>query len=232
MRPDGSFLVRSQSRIGAKIMSEKESFADKVRDQAIDDDSPRAHQAPDRSRWADFLRHRWPTALGIAVAALTAYDLEIGAESVSSLSALVVLMALVYVGAAALDRRRASWVVFLTGFAVMVVFLDLLDSGIEPSAVLLVAALVFVVLGVARGLLRRPGGLTLQAAGMLGFGATALAALYVDPDLGGYLVAFAHLGHAAWDAYHYLRDRVVARSYAEYCGVLDLLVGWAILVMV
>jgi hypothetical protein len=23
-------------------------------------------------------------------------------------------------------------------------------------------------------------------------------------------------GHAAWDAYHYLRDRVVARSYAEF----------------
>jgi hypothetical protein len=43
--------------------------------------------------------------------------------------------------------------------------------------------------------------------------------------------AFALLGHAAWDAHHYLRDRVVARSYAEFCGVLDLLVGAAILVM-
>ena len=38
-------------------------------------------------------------------------------------------------------------------------------------------------------------------------------------------------GHAAWDAYHYLRDRVVARSYAEFCGVLDLLVGAVILVI-
>ena len=51
------------------------------------------------------------------------------------------------------------------------------------------------------------------------------------PELGAYLVAFALLGHAAWDAYHYLRDRVVARSYAEFCGVLNLLVGAAILVM-
>ncbi len=213
-------------------MTEKESFADKVRDHATDDDSPHAHQAPDRSRWIDVLLHRWPTALGIAVAAMTAFDLEIDAESVSSLSALVVLMALVYVGAAALDRRRATWVVFLAGYAVVVVFLDLLDSAVDASLVLLVAALAFLVLGAARGLLRRPGGLTLQAAGMLGFGATALVALYVDPDLGAYLVAFGLLGHAAWDAYHYLRDRVVARSYAEYCGVLDLLVGWAILVMV
>jgi hypothetical protein len=212
-------------------MTEKESFADKVRDHATDEDSPHAHQVPDRRRWADFLKHRWPTALGIAVAAMTAYDLEIDAGSVSSFSALVVLMALVYVGAAALDRRRATWVVFLAGFAVIVVFLDLLDSGVDPSAVLLVAALVFFMLGVARGLLRRPGGLTFQAAGMLAFGSIGLAALYVNPDLGGYLVAFALLGHAAWDAYHYLRDRVVARSYAEYCGVLDLLVGAAILVM-
>ena len=85
--------------------------------------------------------------MGVVVAAMTAYDLEIDAGSVSSLSALVVLMALVYVGAAALYRRRASWVVFLAGFAVMVVFQDLLDSGVEPSAVLLVAAFVFVVFG-------------------------------------------------------------------------------------
>ena len=209
-------------------MTDKESFADKVRDHATDD-SPHAHQAPDRRRWADFLMHRWPTALGIALAALIVFDLEIDAGSVSSLSALAVLMALVYVGAAALDRRWSAWVVLLAGFAVMVVLQDLLDSGIYPSAVLLLAALVFFVLGAVRGQLRRPGGLTLQAAGMLGFGAVALIALYADPDLGGYLVAIALLGHGAWDAYHYLRDRVVARSYAEWCAVIDLLVGAAIL---
>ena len=90
------------------IMTGKKSFADKVRDHAIDDDSPRAHQAPDRNRWTDMLMHRWPTALGIALAALTAFDLEIDAGSVSSLSTLVALMPLVYVGAAALDRRGAS----------------------------------------------------------------------------------------------------------------------------
>ncbi len=220
------------NRGSEKIMTEKETFADKVRDHATGDNSPRDHQAPELRRWTDVLMHRWPTALGIALAALTAFDLEIDAGSVSSLSALVVLMALVYVGAAALDRRRASWVVFLAGSAVVVVFLDLLDSAVDASLVLLVAALVFVLVGAVRGQSRKPGGLTLQAAAMLGFGAIALTALYADPDLGAYLVAFALLGHAAWDAYHYLRDRVVARSYAEYCGVLDLLVGWAILVMV
>jgi hypothetical protein len=52
---------------------------------------------------------------------------------------------------------------------------------------------------------------------------------FLAPEVGAYLVALALLGHAAWDAYHYLRDRVVARSYAEFCAVLDLVVGAAVL---
>lgn len=170
------------------------------------------------------MAHRWPTALGAAVAALTAFDLQIDAESVSSLSGLVVSMALVYVGAAALNRRRFAWVVLLAAFAALV-----LDLGINLPAVFLVAALAFVVLGAARGQLRRPGVLPLQAAGMLAFGATGLVALYVDPTLGGYLVAFTLIGHAAWDTVHFVQNRVVTRSYAECCAVIDLLVGAAIL---
>jgi hypothetical protein len=173
--------------------------------------------------------HRWPTALGVAVAALTAFDLQVDAALVSSISALVVVMALVYIGAAALDQRRASWAVLLAGLP-LALFIPS-TSGINPSVVLLVAAAVFLVVGVARGQSRKPGGLTLQTAGVLAFGSTALAALFLAPELGAYVVAFALLGHAAWDAYHYLRDRVVARSYAEFCGVLNLLIGAAILVM-
>jgi hypothetical protein len=66
---------------------------------------------------------------------------------------------------------------------------------------------------------------------MLAFGSTVLVALYVDPDLGGKLVAIAILGRVAWDAYHFLRNRVVSRSYAEFCAVFDLLLGAAILFM-
>ena len=173
--------------------------------------------------------HRWPTALGVAVAALTAFDLQVDAEFVSSISAVVVLMALVYIGAAALDRRRASWAVLLAVLLLALIIPEV--AGISPSVILLVAAAAFLVLGVARGQLRRPDGLALQGAGVLAFGSTALVALFVAPELVAYLVAFALLGHAAWDAYHYLRDRVVARSYAEFCGVLDLLVGAVILVI-
>ena len=206
-------------------MTDKDGFVDRVRDHATDDDSPRAHQAPERRRWTDVLMHHWPTALGIAVAALAAYDIEDGLE----FATLTVLMALVYVGAAALDRRRFAWVVLIVGLAVLTVIPS--ASEVVPSVSFLVVALVFLVLGVARGLWRRPSGLPLQTAGMLAFGSIVLVALYVEPNLGGKLVAFALIGHAAWDAYHYLRDRLVARSYAEFCGVLDLLVGAAILFM-
>jgi len=206
-------------------MTEKESFADKVRDYAIDDDSPPAHKPPDRGRWADFLKHRWPTALGIALAALAAYDVEDGLE----FATLTVLLALVYLGAAALDRRWSAWVLLLAGVT-LTNFIPSI-SGIDPSVVLLVAAPVFLVVGVARGQLRKPGGLPLQTAGMLAFGSTVLVALNMDPHLGGNLVAFALIGHAAWDAYHLLRNRVVPRSYAEFCIFVDLLLGAAILFM-
>jgi hypothetical protein len=199
-------------------MTEKKTFAG-VRDHT--EDAPHA-----RGRWTGALMHRWPTALGIAVAALAAFDAQDGLE----FAELTVLMALVYLGAAALDRRWAAWVVLLAGLP-LAFFISSI-SGIDPSVVLLVAAPVFLVLGVARGQWQRPDGLPLQIAGMLAFGSTALVALYyVYPDLGGKLVGIAILGHAAWDAYHYLRDRVVARSYAEFCAIVDLLLGAAILFM-
>ncbi len=199
-------------------MTEKKTFAG-VRDHT--EDAPHA-----RGRWTGVLMHRWPTALGIAVAALAAFDVDDGLE----FAALTVLMALVYLGAAALDRRWSAWVVLLTGL--LLAFFIPSISGIDPSLVLLVAAPVFLVLGVARGQWQRPGGLPLQSAGMLAFGSTVLVALYVVyPDLGGKLVGIAILGHAAWDAYHYLRNRVVPRSYAEFCAVVDLLLGAAILFM-
>ena len=202
-------------------MTDKERFPDGLLDCGADD-PPRAHRNDDR-RWTSVLAHRWPTALGVAVAALTVFDLRGGVE----LAALTVLMPVVYLGAAALDRRRFAWVVLLAGVAVLAFVPS--SSEVVPSVGFLAAALVFFVVGAARGELRKPGGLALQTVGVLVFSSIVLAALYVDADLGGYLVAIALLGHAAWDAYHYLRDRVVARSYAEWCAVVDLLAGAAVL---
>ena len=209
--------------MGAKIIADKNNFADGTREYAAEEGSPPAYRAPGRRRWTEVVMHRWPTALGIAVAALIAFDLEDGRE----LAALTVLMPLVYVGAAALDRRWSAWVVLLAGIAVLTVVPS--TPQVVPSVGFLVAALVFLVVGVARGQWRRPGGLPLQTVGMLLFGSIVLVALYVEPVLGGILMAIGLLGHGAWDAYHLLRDRVVTRSYAEFCAVLDLLTSAAIL---
>ena len=205
-------------------MTDRERSAQPIRDHRADD-APHTHRTTGR-RWTGFVAHRWPSALGIAVAALTAYDMD-RADEILLLSPLVVLMALVYVGSAALDRRWFAWVVLFAGLALLSFFPS--TSRIDPSVVLLIAAAGFLVVGAARGLLRRPGGLPLQAAGMLVFGAGMLVALYVEPIFGGVLVAVGLLGHGAWDAFHYVRNRVVARSYAEFCAVLDLLAGAAVL---
>ena len=110
-----------------------------------------------------------------------------------------------------------------------IVVLRQLDVGLDPSVGLLIVAFVLLVLGVTLGQWRKPGGLTLQTVGMLGFGAIALVALSVNSDIGGYLVAAGLIGHAAWDAIHLRLNRVVARSYAEFCAVVDLVLGVTIL---
>ena len=52
------------------------------------------------------------------------------------------------------------------------------------------------------------------------------AALYqrclaADPELGRYLVAAGWLLHGIWDFAHLRLNKVVARSYALWCGILD-----------
>ena len=93
---------------------------------------------------------------------------------------------------------------------------------IAPAAVLSAVALLVLVWGAADGRLRRPDPFRVQALGMLGFGALALVGLAVDPDPGRYLVAAGRCGHSIWDFVHFKLDRVVARSYALWCGILDI----------
>src|SRR3712207_8458580 len=73
------------------------------------------------------------------------------------------LMPVVYLGSAALDRRWSAWVVLLAGVAVLVVIPS--SSEVVPSMIFLVAALAFLVVGVARGQIRKPGDLSLQTVG-------------------------------------------------------------------
>jgi hypothetical protein len=174
-----------------------------------------------RRPWTAALQ-RWPTVLAVGTAALT-LGASTSDEGVVTFAGILSLLALVYLVAAKLRRRQASWPTLAVGFALVAV-LRALDV-LTPAAGLSAVALVVLVWGAIDGQLRRPEPFAVQALGMVGFGALALAGLAVDPDLGRYLVAAGWLFHGVWDFVHLRADKVVARSYAEWCGVLDVLVA-------
>jgi hypothetical protein len=198
--------------------------ADAGNDGDTDAHTPEALQFSGGRGWTGAVLHRWPTALGIAVAGLSALDLETGLE----FAALTVLMAVIYLGAAVFERPWTAWAVLFAGLPLAFV---IPTSWTDRSVTLLVVGAIFLVAGVIRGQLAEPSSFSLETAGMVLFGSAILVALYVDPSLGGKLVGITILGHGVWDAYHYLRNTVVQRSYAEFCAVVDVLLGAAIMIM-
>jgi hypothetical protein len=93
----------------------------------------------------------------------------------------------------------------------------------------LLAAVIYLTWGTARGDLGDRRLLTAQTAAVLGFGATALAAVAVDPDAARYVLAAGWLAHATWDVVHHRLGRVVPRWYAETCLVADVTLAAALL---
>jgi hypothetical protein len=174
-----------------------------------------------RTRWTDVLR-RWPTALAVGLAALSLDGGE-SDGSVAALGEVLLLLPMLYLVVAKVRRRRASWPVLVGGMTALVA-LRVLDV-VPPRAVFVVVALIVLVWGAIDGQLHRPGMFRVQALGMVGFGALALIGLAVDPDLGRYLVAAGWFFHGIWDFVHLRLDKVVVRSYAEWCGVLDILIA-------
>ena len=168
------------------------------------------------------IRRWWPAAAGVAMAGFAGFD--IADDGGVGLAPVLAASAVIYLGAAALGRRGASWPLFFGAFAVLAV------AGEAATWVLVGVAVLLAGYGLLRGAVRPAGGLPLQTLAMAGFGTVALVALQVSPDLGSYLVAAGLLGHAAWDVHHHRTGRVVARSLAEFCVVLDTLLAAAIIV--
>ncbi|GAA5116546.1 hypothetical protein [Pseudonocardia adelaidensis] len=170
---------------------------------------------------------RWPAALGFALGA-DVFLAEVTDATTHGYARLLMLMPLLYVVLAVLRRRRASWPVLgvLGGLFVLLRVQDL----VEPAVVILAAALGATVWGAGHGLHREPD-FRLQLAGMAGFAALAVVGLAVHPDLGRYLVAAGMLAHGIWDFVHMAKERTVSRSYAEWCGVLDVTVAAGLVVV-
>jgi hypothetical protein len=171
------------------------------------------------------LLRRWPTVLGVGVAALTLSDFDDGREF-----AIALLIASVgYLAIAVLERPQATWWI-LIGLLAGVVCLRLLN--IAPEPVLAVAAVLMTIVGLVRGSLRRlwlPG---LQAPATLIFGAVAFIAIAAGSQVGSILVAVGLLAHTVWDLVHLRARAIVSPSLAEWCAVLDTLIAVGILVLV
>lgn len=170
------------------------------------------------------LKRRWPTWLALALTALIA----LSAQTPIGLATPLLLLPLIYLATAVLQRPPAVWVVFPV-FTAALIALGL-QNWVEPWLVLLLAALALSIWGTLRGHYRS-GVFVVQLLGMVCFGAIAFAALYVDPDLGRYVVAAGWFAHGVWDIGHHRADKAVARSYAESCAVMDILVAGVILVL-
>jgi EmrB/QacA subfamily drug resistance transporter len=180
----------------------------------------------EREVGGSILRRRWATLAGLGFATLIVVDLASGVELAPVLAA----SAAVYLGAAALRRPSAAWPLFFATGAVIAVA-RLLGDRLEPTWVILAGSAGLLVYGLLRGAARPGYGLPLQTVALLGFGAAAGGALVVNPELGAYLVAAGLLGHAAWDVYHHRTNRVVVRSLAEFCLVLDTALAVAIVIV-
>jgi hypothetical protein len=170
------------------------------------------------------IARRWPSAAGAAVALLAGLDVAGAGE----IAPVVTASGFVYLAAAALGRRAAAWPAFAATF--VLIGAARLVEGVDPTWAMLGAAAVLAVAGLVRRGVGPWWALPLQAAAMLVLGATALLAAEASGPVAALLVAGGLLAHAAWDAHHHRTGRVVVRSMAEFCAVLDALLAVLVLV--
>ncbi len=165
-----------------------------------------------------WLKHRWPTLLGIILAVAIGFDVADGRD----VAFVLVLGALGYLVPAALNRKSLTWPVAI-GLFVVVTLSRVLDFPVLP--VLLGITGVFTVWALAT---RQ----WFQATAAVLFGAAGVLATVADLRVGGILVAVGLIGHALWDAWHLRTGKVVTGSYAEWCGVVDVVLGAVVLAAV
>ena len=158
----------------------------------------------------------WPTLLALALTTAT------WGISTATAGKVLPLLPFLYVVAAVVQRRSATWPIL--GVCLLGWLALRQQDVVDPTAVV-VAVAAAITLG---GLLMRRSGrqeLLLQAAGMVAFTAVALIGLSVAPEIARYVLAAGWLAHGLWDLWHLRREAVVSRSYAQWCGVVDIVMA-------
>lgn len=180
-------------------------------------------------RWRRLLMaatRRWPTALALAMSALS------WGGGLGDYPLILPLLPMAYAVVLALGRRWLTWPVVVLSVALLGPLLD--QTAVDPQAVLLVvaaAALGASLLHSHRGPGHGHGGprgrreVLLQGAGLVVFGGLAVLGAHTAPQVAVWVVAAGWFGHGVWDAVHLYRDAVVSRTFAEWCAVVDVLVA-------
>lgn len=121
----------------------------------------------------------------------------------------------------------------LSRWPTVLALLCTVDNVTNPRSLapwtLMVLPVGYLVIGAARSTLRPRRVLLTQLAAFGGYAVLATTAALVAPRAGLVLVGAGWLAHAGWDAWHHRRDAVVPRPYAEWCGVVDAVIGLSVI---
>jgi hypothetical protein len=181
----------------------------------------------------DRLIDRWPTAVAVVAFAGAVFVIVSLDREVEFFGPVVVMMAAIYLMAYALGRPRTVWIALavLSTVLAMLLVLDGEDLlPVDPAVAMSMVAVLLWVWTVARRRFADAATFSLQTAGLLGFGAVTLVCVLIAPRWGILLIGLGFLAHGGWDAYYFRQNKVVHRPYAEFCGVLDAMVGPALIV--
>jgi hypothetical protein len=180
------------------------------------------------------LTDRWPTALAIVTVAFAIGLMALVDNEAELFGPSVTVMAGIYMLAYVLDRPWTAWVAFAVMSAVMSVLQVLhgLDvSWADPFVGIVVVVALLWLAAIARRRFTDPETFSLQTAGMVVFGAITLICAATDPRLGAAVAGAGFLAHGLWDAYHFRIGKVVHRSWSEFCAVIDIPTGIALIVV-
>ncbi len=128
-----------------------------------------------------------------------------------------------------LARRWPTWL------ALVLVVVSVGDGEPVPvdtfAWLTLALPIAYLLFGTVRRELRPPRVLMLQLGQLAFYVALTAIALSLQDDTARYVVGAGWILHAGWDAAHHRANRVVPRAWAEWCFVVDLFLGVAVIVL-
>lgn len=180
------------------------------------------------------LTDRWPTGLALVAVAFSIGLMALVDDEARLFGPSVAVMAGIYMLAYVIGVPWTAWLAFAVMSAVMSVLqvLDQQDVGwANPFVGIVVVVAVLWLVAIARRRFTDVGLFSLQTAGMLVFGAITLVSAAGAPRLGAAVAGLGFLAHGLWDAYHFKVNKVVHRSWSEFCAVIDIPTGVALVVV-